>query len=341
MKKFASILSLLLALSLLLSSCNFSDLLGESSSSESVSESASESTSESASESDTEAPEFTGALAGIPWYTGTPYTAVNGNEPDFESSHYTTTSYEYYSDLDALGRCGVTMACVGLDIMPTEDRGSIGSVKPSGWHTVKYDVVDGKYLYNRCHLIGYQLTGENANRENLITGTRYMNVTGMLPFEDMVADYVKETGNHVLLRVTPVFLGNNLVAHGVQMEAYSVEDDGDGVCFNVFVYNVQPGIVINYKTGESALATEAPSWDTEDESESESASESESESESVSESESEVPVSTYVLNTKTKKYHKPTCSSVASMKEENKKTVETTEEELLDMEYSPCGICKP
>jgi DNA-entry nuclease len=166
-----------------------------------------------------------------------------------------------------------------------------------------------------------------------------MNVTGMLPFEDMVADYVKETGNHVLLRVTPVFLGNNLVAHGVQMEAYSVEDEGEEICFNVFVYNVQPDIVINYKTGESALATDAPTWDTEEESS--SVSESESETESETESESEAPVSTYVLNTSTKKYHKPTCSSVSSMKEENKKTVECTEEELLDMEYSPCGSCKP
>lgn len=329
MKKLTSILSLLLMLSLLLSSCHFGALLGDGggSKSESLSESESAGTS-----IETEAPEFTGALQGIPWYTDSPFAVVNNNIPDFKNSDYTTTSYEHYSDLDSLGRCGVTMACVGRDIMPTEDRGSIGSVKPSGWHTVKYDVVDGKYLYNRCHLIGYQLTGENANRENLITGTRYMNVVGMLPFEDMVADYVKETGNHVLLRVTPVFLGNNLVAHGVQMEAYSVEDGGEEICFNVFVYNVQPGIVINYKTGESALATDAPTWDNGEES---------SESSSESESESEAPVSTYVLNTNTKRYHKPTCSSLASMKEENKKTVETTEEELLDMEYSPCGICKP
>ena len=165
----------------------------------------------------------------------------------------TEESYETYSPLDELGRCGVAQANIGLDLMPTEKRGSIGQVKPSGWQTVKYDIVDGKYLYNRCHLIGYQLSGENANRENLITGTRYMNVEGMLPFENMVADYVKETENHVLYRVTPVFEGSELVARGVQIEALSVEDNGDGICFNVFVFNVQPGIVIDYATGDSHL----------------------------------------------------------------------------------------
>ena len=319
MKKLYSLLSLFLLLSLLFTGCNLKDALGDDGAFE------------------TETPEFTGDLAGIPWYAGTPYTVVNNNVPTFKESDYTTTSYEFYSELDALGRCGYTMACVGVDIMPTEERGSIGSVKPSGWHTVKYDVVDGKYLYNRCHLIGFQLTGENANRENLITGTRYMNVTGMLPFEDMVADYVKETGNHVLLRVTPVFLGNNLVAHGVQMEAYSVEDQGEEISFNVFVYNVQPGVIINYKTGESVLSTEKPSWDTSED----GTEENESESETQSESSSEKSLTTYVLNTKTKKYHKPTCSSVATMKEENKKVIECTEEEILDMEYAPCGTCKP
>lgn len=187
----------------------------------------------------------------IPAYSGQPYVEIDGNQPDFPEKDKTKKSFEQYSDLDSLGRCGVAYANVGKDLMPTEERGSIGKVRPSGWHTVKYDIVDGKYLYNRCHLIGYQLTAENANEKNLITGTRYMNVDGMLPFENMVADYVKETGNHVLYRATPIFDGKNLVAKGVQMEGYSVEDEGDGICFNVFVYNVQPGIWIDYATGES------------------------------------------------------------------------------------------
>ena len=191
----------------------------------------------------------------IPAYSGEPYFVLNNNEPNFTEEDMTTDSYEYYSELDEDGKCGVVVASVGEDLMPTEERGSIGRVKPSGWQTVKYDNVDGKYLYNRCHLIGFQLTGENANEKNLITGTRYMNVEGMLPFENMVADYVKETGNHVVYRVTPIFEGDNLVASGVQMEAKSVEDDGDGICFNVYVYNVQPGIEIDYATGNSRLAT--------------------------------------------------------------------------------------
>ena len=163
----------------------------------------------------------------------------------------TTEPFETYSELDRLGRCGTAYANICLEIMPTDFRGEIGQVKPSGWQTVKYDCVDGGYLYNRCHLIGYQLAGENANKQNLITGTRYMNVTGMLPFENMVDDYVEETQNHVLYRVTPIFEGKNLVASGIQMEAFSVEDDGEGVCFNVFVYNVQPGVTIDYATGDS------------------------------------------------------------------------------------------
>ena len=190
----------------------------------------------------------------IPAFSGDAYVAINGNVPFFVEEEYTTESYEYYSDLDELGRCGVTMACIGIDIMPTEDRGEIGSVKPTGWQSVKYDIVDGKYLYNRCHLIGFQLAGENANKKNLITGTRYLNIEGMLPFENMVADYVKETENHVLYRVTPIFEGENLVASGVVMEGWSVEDEGDGVCFCVFAYNAQPGITIDYATGDSRLA---------------------------------------------------------------------------------------
>lgn len=190
-------------------------------------------------------------LSTVPEYSGSPYVELNGNLPTFEE--VTEESFEEYAELDELGRCGVAYACIGKDIMPTEERGAIGQVKPSGWHTIKYDSVDGKYLYNRCHLIGYQLTGENANTKNLITGTRYMNVEGMLPFEDLVDDYIDETGNHVMYRVTPVFEGDNLLASGVQMEAYSVEDNGKGVCFNVYVYNVQPGITIDYTDGDSKL----------------------------------------------------------------------------------------
>lgn len=190
-------------------------------------------------------------LDSIPEYFGQPYVTLDGNRPDFHPGDLTDEPFEYYSDLDLWGRCGMAYANICEEIMPTEPRGEIGQVKPTGWHTVKYDCVDGKYLYNRCHLIGYQLAGENANEKNLITGTRYLNVEGMLPFENMVDDYVEDTGNHVLYRVTPVFSGRELVARGVQMEAFSVEDNGEGICFNVYVYNVQPGVTIDYATGES------------------------------------------------------------------------------------------
>lgn len=193
-------------------------------------------------------------LASIPQFTDEPYVVLNDNRPNFSEADYNKEELEEYSELDYLGRCGPAFAKVGIETMPTEERGEIGQVKPSGWQTVKYDIVDGKYLYNRCHLIGFQLTGENANKANLITGTRYMNVDGMLPFENMVADYVQETGNHVLYRVTPVFEGENLVASGVQIEAKSIEDDGKGICFNVYVYNVQPGVTIDYSNGQSKLS---------------------------------------------------------------------------------------
>ena len=191
--------------------------------------------------------------ADIPEYNGAAYVELDGNQPNFTQDDLTTEAFETYSELDALGRCGVAYANICRELMPNGPRGEIGSVKPNGWMTAKYDVIEGKYLYNRCHLIGFQLAGENANNKNLITGTRYMNVTGMLPFENNVADYVDDTNNHVLYRVTPVFEGNELVARGVQMEAYSVEDNGAGICFNVFAYNVQPGIEIDYATGESRL----------------------------------------------------------------------------------------
>lgn len=261
------------------------------------------------------------SLDSIPAYSGKAYVYINNGNPGFSDSDLKTKSYEYYSPRDRLGRCGVVHACIGRDIMPTEDRGSIGMVKPTGWHTVKYDCVDGKYLYNRCHLIGFQLTGENANEENLITGTRYMNVTGMLPFENMVADYVKETGNHVMYRVTPLFKDNNLLAHGVQMEAYSVEDDGDGICFNVFVYNVQPQITIDYATGESSYNGTVVEPDDDDNYQTQSAS--------------------YILNKNTKKIHLPSCYSVDQMKESNKEYYTGDIDDLLGRGYSRCKNCNP
>ncbi len=251
----------------------------------------------------------------IPEYTGTPYTVLNENVPYFTPEQIKARSFERYGAHDALGRCTEATACIGRDIMPTEERGAIGMVKPSGWQMAKYDCVDGKYLYNRCHLIGYQLTGENANERNLITGTRYMNVEGMLPFENEVADYVKETGNHVMYRVTPRFLENELLARGVLMEAYSVEDGGEGVCFCVFVHNVQPQIEIDYSDGSSRFVGKR--------------------AETVGESES------YVLNKNSKKFHYPSCPSVEDIKDKNKESYEGTREELINDGYSPCGICKP
>ena len=256
--------------------------------------------------------------------TEEPYIKVNGNVPRFsDEEKKTAAAFENYSDLDALGRCGVAFACVGKETMPTEERGPIGSIKPSGWHSVKYDFVDGKYLYNRCHLIGYQLTAENANEKNLITGTRYLNTKGMLPFENMVADYVKETGNHVLYRVTPVFEGKNLVASGVYMEAYSVEDDGDGICFYVYVFNRQPGVKIDYLTGDSVADGTV-----------------ESASEETTSAENE-ETKTYVLNISNGKFHLPDCDSVKKMKEENKQIMKCKRSELINAGYSPCGSCKP
>lgn len=257
-------------------------------------------------------------MESIPEYSGEPYIVLNNNEPNFDEEYFTTESFETYSDLDSLGRCGVAFANVGKDIMPTEERGSISQVKPTAWHSVKYDCVDGKHLYNRCHLIGFQLTGENANEKNLITGTRYLNVVGMLPFENMVADYVKETNNHVLYRVTPIFEGDNLLAKGVQIEAESVEDNGEDILFNVFCYNNQPGIVLDYKTGESKQAT--------------------AEDGDFSLNDDTVK---YILNTNSKKFHESDCSSVSTMKKDSKQEFVGTRKQLEAQGYTPCGICKP
>lgn len=280
------------------------------------------------------------SLSDVPAYSGKAYTSVNGNVPYFTAAELTTTSFETYSDLDTLGRCGVTYACIGQDLMPTKERGSIGMVKPTGWHTVRYDdLVDGKYLYNRCHLIGYQLTGENANTKNLITGTRYLNIEGMLPFENMVADYIQETNNHVLYRVTPIFEGNNLLAKGVLMEGYSVEDKGAGVSYCVFAYNVQPGIEIDYATGESKLADGAQQEEQKTATVTPTPSPEPEKQEPVTGS--EASQADYILNTNTKKFHYPTCSSVNDMKEKNKQEFFGTRDEAISNGYSPCGRCKP
>lgn len=267
--------------------------------------------------------DYIASVNDVPAFDDEPYVEIKGNEPDFSESELVSEAYESYSALDVLGRCGVAVACISTELMPTEERGSIGQVKPSGWKTVKYDIVDGKYLYNRCHLIGYQLTGENANKSNLITGTRYMNVEGMLPFENMVADYIKETENHVLYRVTPVYDGDNLVARGVQLEAKSVEDGGEGICFNVYVYNNQPGIVINYATGDSALeGEELPDGGTVSDTTASAANE-------------------YILNINSKKFHLPDCSGAADISEKNKESYTGDRETLIALGYSPCKTCEP
>ena len=286
------------------------------------------------------------SLREIPAYSGTPYTEVNGNQPYFTEEELTTQSFETYSELDSLGRCGMAYANVGQDLMPTEPRGEIGAVKPTGWHLVKYDNVDGKYLYNRCHLIAYMLAAENANPQNLITGTRYLNVQGMLPFETKVCDYVKNTGNHVLYRVTPIFDGDNLLADGVLMEAYSVEDAGEGICFCVFAYNVQPGIGIDYATGDN-WAESSGTYQSTEASVAEETPAPQPETDTAVQitpelsAPQETQQTTYVLNTNTMKFHYPTCSSVDDMKEKNKQIYTGSRDEVINMGYVPCKRCNP
>ena len=341
-------------------------------------------------------------LNNLPAYSGEAYVELNDNVPSFSKNDMTSKAFEKYSELDALDRCGAAYANVCKETMPTEERGNIGMIKPSGWHTVKYDNVDGKYLYNRCHLIGYQLTAENANEKNLITGTRYLNIEGMLPFENMIADYIDETDNHVLYRVTPIFKGDNLLASGVQMEAYSVEDKGKGVSFNVYCYNVQPGIEINYSDGTSRLAdgtiasitlnyskyalTVGQSKTLVASTSPESAAKNvtwyssnskvatvnkngkvtavkagtatitaktanglkatckvtvKAKSDTTVTNSTSVGNVTYILNTNTKKFHLPNCSSVRDMKDKNKKEVSCSRDEVIDMGYVPCKRCNP
>ena len=308
------------------------------------------------------------SLADIPEYEGDPYIEVNNNEPSFTEAEKDAESFESYSDLDYEGRCGTAFALVGEETMPTEKRGNISDVKPTGWQSVRYDFVDGESLYNRCHLLGYKLTGENANKENLITGTRYMNIEGMLPFEDEIDAYVDETDNHVLYRVTPLFYEDELVARGVHMEGYSVEDNGEGVSFNVYCYNVQPGVGIDYETGDnwedpSTIQYNSSSyWDSQnsqynsqDNDDSyynhhsqgsnsqgyDSQNNNSGNNDAYQNGVSKNAAQDYVLNTNSKKFHYSWCDSVKDTSARNKEDFYGTRDELISEGYEPCGACNP
>jgi DNA-entry nuclease len=270
-------------------------------------------------------------LDSIPEYSGKPSVAINNNKPFFNPEDLVASSYEKYLPLDSLGRATGAISSVGKDLMPTEERQSLSSVKPTGWHLVKYNGIDGNYLYNRCHLIGFQLTGENANPNNLITCTRYMNVTGMLEYENAIADYVNKTNNHVLYRVTPIYDGDNLLASGALMEAQSVEDNGAGLRFNIYVYNVQPGITIDYATGDSNGPEFTGGGNTAQTNI--HADDQTSTTQSIEQD--------YVANTNTHKFHKPECSSVSKTSEKNKWHYHGTRESLIAQGYDPCAICNP
>ena len=276
-------------------------------------------------------------LSKIPAWSGDPAYPIDGDVPNFSKKEITRKSFEKYSELDDLGRCGVAIACLSKDTMPTEKRESIGMVKPAGWHTVKYpDLIKDKYLYNRCHLIAFELGAENANEKNLTTGTRYMNVDGMLPYENAVAEYIRETGNHVMYRVTPEFVEDELVCRGVLMEAYSVEDKGEGIEFAEFVYNVQPGIIIDYKTGDSHRASDKTA------SVSGTSKDSIAVQKSITRHEKkEAEQHTYVVNTRSGVFHKPSCESVGKMSSKNKKTVKESRKALIGEGYKPCKSCNP
>ena len=278
-------------------------------------------------------------LSSIPAYSRSPYVEVNNNVPYFSDADLTTTSYETYGELDSLGRCTAAVACIGQDLMPTEKRGDIGSVKPTGWHSVKYAGVDGKFLYDRCHLIGYQLTAEDANEKNLITGTRYMNVEGMEPFENMTADYIKETGNHVLYRVTPIFEGNNLLASGVLMEAKSVEDNGAGILFCVYCYNVQPGITIDYATGDSSEPEYTGGSDSQNTENTNTTQTQPTQAVQQAQNTGNT-TAVYIGNSNSMKFHRPNCSSVSKMSDSNKVEF-STRDEAIGAGYEPCQICNP
>ena len=282
----------------------------------------------------------------IPGYSGAAYVEINGNQPFFTEDEITDEAFESYSELDALGRCGVAFACIGIEIMPTEERGDIASVTPSGWeygglsNNNTYDFVENGYVYNRCHLIGFQLAGENDNERNLITGTRYLNIEGMLPFENMIADYVEDTENHVMYRVTPIYNGFDYVAQGVLMEGYSVEDNGWAICFCIFAYNVQPGVTIDYFTGVNvANGEKLPEIDSSDDNRNEVADGGSNKGEDDGDHSGEEV--SYVLNTNSKKFHLPDSSCVGKINEENRKNYYGTKEELEADGYVACKLCKP
>ncbi|MBQ9155263.1 MAG: DNA/RNA non-specific endonuclease [Eubacterium sp.] len=285
-------------------------------------------------------------LADIPEYTGSPYIEINNNLPSFSDKDLVKEAFEHYSNLDDLGRCGAAFANVGPETMPEEERGPIGEVHPSGWQVANYhDLIEGNYLYNRCHLIAFSLTGENANEKNLITGTRYLNTEGMQPFELEVLEYVRTTGNHVLYRVTPVFKGDNLVASGVEMEALSVEDKGAGICFHIYAYNVQPGVIIDYRTGDNKPD---PNYDGQEQveeryepAEEKTVQEAIPENSTEGTSEADNQGVTYILNTNTHKFHYPSCDSVVDIKEKNKVVSMESRDKIMEEGYQPCGRCKP
>jgi len=279
-------------------------------------------------------------LADLPEYAGEPAVVLNDNIPNFTGEDKAFTG-QSFTPLDLLGRCGPAIALVGPETLPEEERGPIGMIKPSGWHTVKYDFIDGKYLYNRCHLIGYQLTGENANEENLVTGTRYLNTQGMLPYENAVADYVRETGNHVLYRATPIFEGADLLCSGVELEGWSVEDEGAGVCFHVYAYNVQPGVVIDYATGESWEADEPTPAGTETVPSVLPVEETLASEPPTEPSPAETAQPNYVLNVKSGKFHRPDCPGAETMSGKNREDWYGDRETLMEQGYTPCGTCKP
>ena len=342
MKRYTSILAIILSMLLVLSGCGTANI--QSSNEQPIQESSTQNiqtdyenteNKQSVPVKETPTPKVTPQkfdISSVPKYSGNPYVAINNNVPFFTEADLTTEPFEIFSNLDNLGRCGVAYANVCTELMPTEDRGSIGMVKPSGWHSVRYENVDGLYLYNRCHLLGFQLTGENAYERNLITGTRYMNINGMLPFENMVADYVKETNNHVLLRVTPIFGGNNLLASGVLMEALSMEDNGDGICFNVFCYNVQPGIIIDYSDGSNKAADGSAPYG--------SSAAVANKQNNTTQNVTTTTDASYIGNKNTKKFHHSYCISVKQMKDTNKVHL-NSREQAINLGYDPCGNCSP
>ena len=284
-------------------------------------------------------------LSDVPQYFGEPYVIINNGNPFFDKEEYDAIGYEKYSDLDGLGRCGEAFACVTPNTMPTEPRGEIGNIEPSGWQLAKYDILPDNYLYNRCHLIAFQLAGENDNVKNLITGTRYMNVDGMLAFENKVADYVTETGNPVLYRVTPCFEDKNLVASGVLMEARSEDRD---ISFCIYCYNVQPGIDIDYSDGSGEVDAEYAAQSSPEDQRGQKSEKRETDNGFREEYESNrdlgetVPEgTTYVFNTNTGKFHRVDCDSVGDMKPKNTECFDGTREEAIERGYSPCGRCNP